>query len=790
MVDRHRLLRQAEQLVTQGKLQSAVQIYESLLKDRPDDTSVLNTVGDLYIRLGKGEAGLPYFKKAAEQFNNAGFFKKAIATLRKAHRQKPTDSDMVELLASLHVKEGLASEAKTLLMELARHHQITGNLLKAREVYLKVLEIDPHHMPARLKLSEIAASQGDTKAEFKNYVAIGRELITSGRLDEALKFLTQTYEANPKQAEVAGLLADLQVRMGNLQGAGNLYKKLLSANPENAEFLAGFGALELEKGNEAQAVKLFHKAHGVDPKNDRVLLLGGKIAFRRKELDTVIRYLDPLIEKVLVSGEKGPVVDSLEDIAQKFPNHVTTLKKLETIYTYLEAKPKLLSALERLAAACEQASNFEGAIEAVEKLASFEPEKLAHKNRLNRLHSRSHGTEMFSDGEAVSVPAPFESPEEEAPAETSPHDEVNAKSKEVLLEIDVLLRYGLQDKAKQRIQTALEELPDSAMLHHRLADLFRAEDNSKAAIDHYSKASELWEGQGNHEQSIKLQQVISELALAEEPEEVKPVESVEGVSEGGPAASEGPRPSEDPIDDQLAEAEYYLDQGFLSPAHQILTELKGSYPDHQKVKELWENLRSQVGLKLDEDKVEEELDDIFDNLAGEKTVDDLSSLADELQDELFQLHSAAERRLDVLSGVEKKPDVERLLSHLPPGASPELTKEDMRIHLELGLAYHETGLIEEAITELQLSAEDPTLRPRSCLHLGCCFHQIGMDDLALDWLKKGLEGSGEVSIQADTLHQMVLIYKKLGKMGDLVTTLKKLKGIAPNHPGLVSPMTK
>ena len=180
MADKRTQVRTAAQLVSQGKYEQALEIYQQILDDKPGETAILNDVGDLYVRLGRGQEAIPYFRRAAKSFEKNGFRKKAIATLRKAHRQNPTDQEIVEYLAGLHVQEGLIGEARSLMMELARHHHALGHTKEARDAYEKVVEIDPKFLPALLKVSELAALEGDIDAEFKAYLAVGRELAARG----------------------------------------------------------------------------------------------------------------------------------------------------------------------------------------------------------------------------------------------------------------------------------------------------------------------------------------------------------------------------------------------------------------------------------------------------------------------------------------------------------------------------------------------------------------------------------------------------------------------------------
>ena len=68
-----------------------------------------------------------------------------------------------------------------------------------------------------------------------------------------------------------------------------------------------------------------------------------------------------------------------------------------------------------------------------------------------------------------------------------------------------------------------------------------------------------------------------------------------------------------------------------------------------------------------------------------------------------------------------------------------LSPEAYDTHYNLGIAYREMGLVDEAIGEFQLSAKDPDHLVDSCSMLGACFLEKGFPDLAVKWYKKGLE---------------------------------------------------
>ena len=67
-----KVLSAAEKHVQQGKLQNAISEYEKVVREDPKDLTVLNTIGDLYARLGQTDRALAYFRKVGDAYASDG----------------------------------------------------------------------------------------------------------------------------------------------------------------------------------------------------------------------------------------------------------------------------------------------------------------------------------------------------------------------------------------------------------------------------------------------------------------------------------------------------------------------------------------------------------------------------------------------------------------------------------------------------------------------------------------------------------------------------------------------
>ena len=76
------------------------------------------------------------------------------------------------------------------------------------------------------------------------------------------------------------------------------------------------------------------------------------------------------------------------------------------------------------------------------------------------------------------------------------------------------------------------------------------------------------------------------------------------------------------------------------------------------------------------------------------------------------------------------------------GVDKQLGKEDYETRYNLGIAYKEMGLVDEAIAEFQLAAKDERRMLECASMLGICFLEKGMPKLAVKWFEKGLATTG------------------------------------------------
>jgi len=117
---------------------------------------------------------------------------------------------------------------------------------------------------------------------------------------------------------------------------------------------------------------------------------------------------------------------------------------------------------------------------------------------------------------------------------------------------------------------------------------------------------------------------------------------------------------------------------------------------------------------------------------------DFMDLASELSEEIFGTHSAVEEEDAEPEGPLTDPGLDQIFREFRKGVEKQLGAEDYDTRYNLGIAYKEMGLLDEAIAEFQLAAKDEVRSLECCSMLGLCFMEKGMPDIAIKWFSKGL----------------------------------------------------
>ena len=135
-----------------------------------------------------------------------------------------------------------------------------------------------------------------------------------------------------------------------------------------------------------------------------------------------------------------------------------------------------------------------------------------------------------------------------------------------------------------------------------------------------------------------------------------------------------------------------------------------------------------------------------------------------------------------MAGAHGEASLEEIFREFKKGVEQRLSPEDYETHSNLGIAYKEMGLIDEAIGEFQLASRDPGRAVECCSMLGLCFLEKGMPQLAIKWYRKGLEAPGvRESETVGLLYDLACIHQSTGDLDLAYRTFLEVYGLNTSY---------
>ena len=145
-----------------------------------DELALYNKLGDLYIKLGNTTSGVEEYEKAINHYAEQGFPNNAIALCNKVLRNAPGRTHIYLKLAKLMMQRGFASEAKQNLLQYAERMQKAGKLEEAFLALKEFADISPDNEEVRLILADQLKKAARTDEAHEQLAKLYDQLKESG----------------------------------------------------------------------------------------------------------------------------------------------------------------------------------------------------------------------------------------------------------------------------------------------------------------------------------------------------------------------------------------------------------------------------------------------------------------------------------------------------------------------------------------------------------------------------------------------------------------------------------
>jgi pilus assembly protein FimV len=790
-----------DEYVKRGKNRDAAGVLNKMVEIDPGDLKVRSKLADLYTRDGSTSKALGEYVAIAEELNKKGHLAEALQVLEKGLRLDAKSNRIREELARIHLLQKNYDKAAYYLEEAVRNApDEPGTLNRLGEAYLgaqkieeaeaifrRLLELNPSDQEARIQMARVQLVQGQFDRAFEGFLPVVDELLERQEGEKAAALLQQLVQKNSSHvkslnklveiyrvaqndrgvAAIYGQLTEAYLSLGQYEQSAAVLEILISMDPENGQYKSKLdfvrskyqavpapapppslevGADELEglppledgpplvleeepAGPELAAPVAIPQEAGSEALERPAIHASGPLSDEDSE------FIEEHLAEGRVFRKYGLVdkaADQFESIVARFPDNVDARKELNELYCEKNQPEKAAEHCLALAEIC--------------RLGGRGDEAEAHEAEARRLAPHVVPT---APAAAPAVPPP---PEEE---------EIPFGEEEVAFGGDVGVEAGgfegpfeeeVVESELGDIGLTLEEETESDLGGLEVEE----EEEEIPDVGELSEGGLVLEG---------LPPVSAEELLPlEAPAAPAPLRAAPARPGVAPAAN---LPME--LQKALEEVDSYISLGFVDDAREALRQIGGQFPGHpallDKIGEL--GLDQEVAAPVPPPGPDPAQDDVLGELdLSEPPPFELSQpssfspavpepqppapapepesidLGAELG-ELFGAQSAVEEPVLAGGGTDLgDAGLSEIFRQFRKGVDQQLGEEDYDTRYNLGIAYKEMELVDEAIAEFQIAAKDESRLLECSSMLGICFMDKGMPKLAVKWFEKGLQAPG------------------------------------------------
>jgi tetratricopeptide (TPR) repeat protein len=851
----------AERYLRQNKLQFAITEYEKILQAEPRDLAILNTVGDIYARLGQNEKAIERFRVVGESYANDGFLLKAIALYKKITKLDPNGLAAMEKLAELYRKQGLVGDARSMLLLAAEVYTRKGQTKETLRLLKQLVLFDPENVQVITRTADLM-TQGGQRDEAKEMLSqTANTLVERHALDPAQKILDRLIALDRTNLRAQELRAQVTYELGDNQKAVELYEAIPDID-SRPDALRNLLEASLKLGNLDNALLLARKLMTVHHDPDGVLRVAARLYKENDTLRAINLYSEFAVE--VLGHDKEEVMAHLHGAVSRVRNSPEALQTLYTLFQHAGETSMIAEILELMAHAAVQNNQLERARDAYKQLIELEPDNASHIQGYRQVCA------LLGPASAVPAPAPTPRLEDEprtleeflhTSEPTLPKQnylpEIEEQITTALTEAELSESFASKTRGISALEAALQSAPDDLRLNRTLAMLYIQEGQAPHAARCYSVMQRVLESLGESEaaghyanlagtgQTTTWEAKSGEFAPRDfslgEPGESGNTEEIdlsgewESVWQDAPETAPPVAAPPESIAELLEEVRFCLNQQIWSEAKVAIERLAQVAPEHPELPALRARLRGGAAptpapppmppdfapVEVIEVSEHQQPGPVRPATIAPPPAPTLNSLAAELDAELGdsftpapQPHreppayavppsayvSPAQVAAPYVPVPQHPQQVEQIAAAEEPEpvtpsvfgdllqdferdlAAPEQDDHDLETHFNLGIAFREMGLLDEAIGELQKVCRhaatrlSPARAQEAYIWLATCFVEKSVPEASFKWFQRALENAPNEESRTAVTYELASAYEAAGQKQEALAHFMEVYG--------------
>jgi tetratricopeptide (TPR) repeat protein len=477
-----KVLASAEKFVQQGKLQNAIAEYEKVIKEDPKDLTVLNTIGDLYARVGQNDQAAYYFRNVGDQYAQNGFTVKAIAIYKKLTKITPHSVDNTTKLAELYTQQGLFNDARAQYMLLADHSLKAGDNAQAARIFQKILELDPENAHTQAKLADLYMKLGKKEEARTIYYSAAESLYSRGAYDAAEEALSKVITLDPGNQQALLLRGMIASDSGDTLSAVQYLEQVRDLD-KHVEGLKALFRAKLQGGDAPSTEVLAGKMLTLHKDISGVTNLAQWYAGNNR-VTNALRLYEKFAEQLNKSGPSA-LKDALHPLMSRIKDDPEALGIMERLLQQTGDPSQAAEIMELQAHASAKKGDYAAARDLYKKLSEMEPENALHGQNFRQMQAKlgeDSATRILTPEEAAQA-FMVEELDHDSPVVQQHYDPpVESAIEAALTDAELFVSYNVPMKAIPPLEAVLPMAPRDITVNQRLATLYaRAERYGDAA---------------------------------------------------------------------------------------------------------------------------------------------------------------------------------------------------------------------------------------------------------------------------------------------------------------------
>lgn len=198
MINVLKLKEEARQHEHGNQWQKALDLYERIADESEgEDSGVWNRIGDLHVRLGQTERAVEAYERAVEAYVESGLHNNAIALCSKILRVSPARAPVYRRLGQISAAQGFFADARESFVQYAERVRQAGQGDDARAALREFVELSPPDSDAGLLLADQLEQDGRIDEAVAELQRLASVLQSRGRSADADAVRIRIRELDP-----------------------------------------------------------------------------------------------------------------------------------------------------------------------------------------------------------------------------------------------------------------------------------------------------------------------------------------------------------------------------------------------------------------------------------------------------------------------------------------------------------------------------------------------------------------------------------------------------------------